>query len=335
MGIFSDAFANTRLRARKSRLLGPDDLRRLRGERSVSSVAAEISPESAGNPERAPALLFDGLLEDYAFVIRAYPRAEPLWRALLGVHEIENVKLGWRARARGLPASAWAKLWTPFGRLESVRLSDWSGAPSLREAVRASGRTPYGEILREVLETHESDPAGAELAFDRWAWARVVDEARRLPRAERDAARLVLASVRDRDYDFLRRAHASGRVPAEGAFAGDVLIPDEEKPESLRAMATWREGAGPFPAPPRMRFATQPALGSGWEQFAQSLSRRRRDQCFRAFRSYPFRLAPAIAFLLLREAEVRALSALLRNREAGGSELPLVRSLAGSALEFG
>lgn len=335
MGIFSDAFANTRLRARKSRLLGPGDLRRLSSERSASSLAAEISPESGGNPERASSRLFERLLEDYAFVMRAYPRAESLWRALLGIHEIENVKLGWRARTRDLPASVWGKLWRPLGRLESVRLADWSGTPSLREAVRSSAATPYAQILREVLEAHESDSAGAELALDRWAWLRVVDEGRRLSRSERDAARLLFAFVRDRDYDFLRRAHATGRVPAEGAFAGDVLIPEEEKPERLRAMASWTEGAGPFPAPPRLLPAAAPALGLGWDRFAQALSRRRRDQCLRAFRSYPFRLAPAVAFLLLREAEVRALSALLRGREAGGSGLPPARTLAGSLLEAG
>ncbi len=333
MGLFADAYANARLRARKSRLRGPEDLRVLRAAPSASALATALQADPLRDAGRLPAFLFAALVADYARILQDYPRGAPLWRALLGLHEIENLKLAWRARSRSLPASRWTSLWRPLGALESLHLADWSGAGSLRDAARHLAG-PYAEIVAAVLEAHESDLAAAELALDRWAWARLAEEARSLPRAEAVAADLIAALVRERDYDLLRRSVASGRMPADAAVAATALLRFEENAQALRSLAAWTPDAGPLGAhlPPRLAERLKPV--PDWNAFARALARERREKCRRALRGYPFRLAPAAAFLLLREEEVRGLSAVARSARTTDAAPPaLSRALAASAME--
>ena len=70
----------------------------------------------------------------------------------------------------------------------------------------------------------------------------------------------------------------------------------------------------------------------GWSELHLHLRRQRRLLCTRAFRGSPFHMAAAVAFLLLREEEVRALAAMAEAR--GGPPEPQVldRVLAASAM---
>ncbi len=334
MGLFADAYPNARLRARKARLRGPDDLRVLRAAASASALATALAADPTRDAGRLPAFLLEGLLEDYAWVARDYPRAGALWQAFVGLREIENVKLAWRARTRALPASRWISLWSPLGRLETIRLSDWSGAASLREAAASARGSPYERIVAEVLQAHESDPAAAEIAFDRWAWTRLADAALALPRVEGAAAELTLGRVRERDYDLLRRAVASGRWAPDAAAAATAVLRREEPAETLRRLAAWTPVSGPLQTSLPARLARRLTSVTDWDALAGALAHQRREQCRRAFRLFPFRLAPAAAFLLLREEEVRALSALARHPGPGDAEHPaLVRARAASWME--
>ena len=332
MGVFADSGANARLRARRSRLRGPRELRLLVVSGSLGALAAALGAEAARESDAVAAALLSGLLDDYAALRRHYPRGEPLFSAVLRLHEVENLKLAWRARSRGEAPGDWRRLWTPLGRLETLTLAAWSEAASLRDAAKDAAGTPFGPAVADALRSRESDPKAAELDFDRDAWAAVADEARRLPSREKGAADLALAFVRERDYDLLGRSSARNMTP-EAAVAATVVLRQEERGETLRALAAWKPPEGPISARLPWRLARRLPPVSDRDALATALARQRRDRCRRALRLYPFRLAPPLAYLLLRREEVRCLSALARRIARADASEGFEQLLAGSNLE--
>ena len=332
MGVFADSAANARLRARKARLRGPRELRLLAAAGSVAALAAALGAETAREPESIGAALFSGLLDDGAALRRHYPRGAPLFDAVLRLHEVENLKLAWRARSRPNAPAGWRRLWNPFGRLESLSLAAWSDADSLRDAAADAAGTPFGPAVAEALRARETDPRAAELDLDRDAWESLANEARRLPSRERDATDLALSLVRERDYDLLRRGAARNLTP-EAAAAATVVLRVEERGETLRALAAWDPSEGPISARLPSSLSRRLPPVADWDALSAALARRRRDRCRRALRLYPFRLAPPLAFLLLRREEVRCLSALARRIARRDAPEGFERLLAGSSLE--
>jgi hypothetical protein len=326
-GPASFAFGNARVRARRSRLLGPEDAASLRAR------GAEAPGEAAApHPLDTARALLAAVVADYAVVLRSYPGGcAGLVRALLGRHEVENLKLAWRGLARGLPWERWAPAWRPLGALALLRAEDWREVRSLHETAGPLRGTPYEEIGTAMLRAHEADPAGAEMALDLWASRRIVDAARRLPAREALAVGLALSIVRERDVDSFRRAILSYGIEPDMAAGATALLREELGVEALRALAEWTPESGALGA------HLPPAWGRlagvrEWEGLQLALRRERREACRRAFLASPFRLAPAVAFLLLREEEARGLRALA---EAEGGPEPaaaLERMFAASAM---
>lgn len=332
MGVLADSGANARLRARKSRLRGPREFRLLSAAGSLGALAAALGAEAAGDADAVGAALLAGLLEDYAILLREYPRGAPLFSAVLRLHEVENLKLAWRAHSRSPAPARWSRLWKPLGRLETLSLGRFSEAASLRDAAACAAGTPFGPVVDEVLRSREADPEAADLDFDRDAWEAVAREARRLPSDEIGAGALALSLVRERDYDVLRRG-ANRRLTPEAAVAATVVLRREERADILRSLAAWTPAEGPLSARLSPRLSRDLPPASDWDALAAALARRRRGLCRRALLAYPFRLAPALAYLLLRQEEVRCLSALARRIALPSPPDGFERLLAGSALE--
>jgi len=166
------AYAHARIRGCKSRLLTRADALPLFTASDAAAMRRVVTALELEEP-------FRRLLRVYATAIRGYPHGEPLFRALLQLHEIEDVKLRWRETVKR-------------GRL-------------VYELAETFVRTPYATIAATVAHAHGNDIAAAELAFDRWASQRLLDEARRLPRRELLSRRLVESVVRERDAEIVRR----------------------------------------------------------------------------------------------------------------------------------
>src|SRR5581483_1397237 len=145
------AFGYARARAWKSRLLTRED---------IPTIDRDADP-------------FTKLLRLYEL----FPM--PVTRAMLRLHEIENVKMLWRAASRGIHFDE--RLWIPLGSLATVRNQP---AFTLRELVDSLAKTPYEKIANDVLRAFREDLGAAEMAFDRWASRQLLDEARKLPRRE-------------------------------------------------------------------------------------------------------------------------------------------------------
>ena len=177
------AYAHARIRGCKSRLLTRADALPLFTAADPQAMRRVVTALGLEDPMQR-------LLRVYATAIRGYPHGAPLFRALLQLHEIEDVKLEWRRRRN--------------------TTSDFAG-------------TPFAQIVKTVARVHRKDIAAAELAFDRWASQRLLDEARRLPRREALARSLVELVVKERDSEIVRRGAKWYGLTSVSGTAEDVM----------------------------------------------------------------------------------------------------------------
>jgi vacuolar-type H+-ATPase subunit C/Vma6 len=324
------AFGNARVRARKSRLLGPEDGLVLRAACAAGAPAAAAT--ALPRLETDVRALFAALVDDYDVLLRGYrARGADLILGLLGLHEVENLKLVWRARARGQPLGAWSRFWRPLGRLATLHADAWRVPLTDGEALARLSGTPYAQIAASVARAHHADPGAAEMAFDRWASARVWQAAAALPRAEHAARTLVRSLALERDLGALHRAVASNGLSPRQAAAAPVLLGQEMDAAALEALAGWVPETGSLGSllPPGL---LRGAPVRDWDELSLQLRRRRRQACLRAFRAPPFQMAPAVAYLLLREAELQSLRAFAEARGWPPAPPLLDRALAASAM---
>jgi vacuolar-type H+-ATPase subunit C/Vma6 len=325
-------FGNARVRALRSRLLSGADAFRLRSATTLSALAQAVGlePVPAG-PAQFARGIWPRFIDDCQKVRSSFRRGPQILAALIGVWEVENLKLAWRARSRGAPPS-WVELWRPFGSVESLPLDPWREAASLAEAVAACDGSPWGGAAKEALAAHGRDPHAAELALDRYAWRRLGEEARQLPRSERRAQRLVRDLVEERDWNTIGRGVGVFGWSPDVALAMAVELPRRFRSRELRPALEWRPADGPLGRRlPRSLSLRDPGV-LGWDDWISALRRHRLAASRRAFRRSPFGLAAAIALLLLRNAEVRALVALAEAIEGGDAAGAVVRTLAASAI---
>ncbi len=190
------AYAHARIRAAKARLLTRADVAPLFGATDAAAVQRVVTALGIADPMQR-------LERVYQTAIRGYRRGEPLFRALLARHEIENVKLLWRGCR--------------------------STAVTPNQLAEQLAGTPYAAIATTVARAHGTDIAAAELAFDRWVSQRLLEEARRLPRREALARRLVELIVRERDAELVRRGAKWYGLTSVSGDAEDVVVLRRER----------------------------------------------------------------------------------------------------------
>jgi hypothetical protein len=327
------AFANARVRALKSQLSGADLVARLGVLRRLQSPArVSGDPRPIDDVASLPARGFHQLVAWYGVVLHSYPAGQPLVLALLRLHEIENLKLAWRAAAGSHAFDRWKALWQPLGALESLRIEDCRDVTSLQNLAELLQVTPYRDVAEAMLRTHARDLLAAELGFDRWASQSIVHAAVALDRSEVAARALALAVVRERDLNLLSRGPREFGLSPDAVVGTLVWLPKELKPAELARLATWtpREGAGTRAWPRTWTRLAGRAVE--WDDLLASFRRARRQQCRRAFLGPPYCLAPAVALLLLKEEEVRGIASIHEAGSRPDMEAALARALSASAL---
>lgn len=299
------AYAYARTRARRSSLLRPEQMDALRAASGPAAAVAAlrsagIDGRDAGAVSRACLARF---VADAERLAASWPKPQ-LLLAIAGLIEVENLKLACRAVRTGTPPELWQPLWSPLGKVARLTIEPFTDVPSLRAALDRLPALPWGDAARRALRAHEDDPAAFEMALDAFASRRILDAG-----AASDARRLAASLVRIRDVDAVSRASARGRS-AEDAGTASALLRRELRPEALRALA-----AGALTDAARAFFRssarTVPAL-------LEALRARLREDCLRTFAGSPFRLACAVALLLLRLEEMQAVTAIAEtqlNRE--------------------
>ena len=215
------AFAHARVRAWKGRLLRRIDILPLLG----TSADPDRTLEALGIGNEP----FTGLLQLYQLLIQSYRDEAPLFRAMLRLHEIENVKLAWRAIVRRIDRSRWTPLWLLLGKLASVEIG--SVGNSLRDFVADLAKTPYGTIADRVMLAHGDDLAAAEMAFDRWASAELLRTSAAL---RKPARRLIESIIRERDAQLFVRGEQSYGLSSGAIRTGALIARSGEDPFAIR-----------------------------------------------------------------------------------------------------
>lgn len=205
------AYAHARVRAAKSRLYSRAELLPLM--LAENALAKGRALQTLGI-ERDRALfpqLFARLMTFYKTAIDAYRVDAHVFLAMLRLHELENLKLLWRAVTRSLEPEQWLPYWrdVAFATLDPRVLQH---ATSVRDLADRLKKTPYAAIARRVAEAHGNDLAAAELAFDQWGTAMLVREGLTEIAEQRDA------ELRKRGPELLKlrptpRAPAKPRPP--------------------------------------------------------------------------------------------------------------------------
>jgi hypothetical protein len=316
----SIAFANARVRALKSRLLGGQIAGRIR-------VGLAIARDRSTDPAAG----WRELLDWYVVALKGYPHGRPLLLALLRRFEIENVKLAWRVAANRHDPARWSSCWIRLDGLAAVTPEAWRDARTFPAIVETLRRTPYAAIAAEMWRAHGRDPLAAEIGFDRWTSRGIVHAASALTAADATAADLALAVVRERDLNVLRRATTAGFSPEllTGALG---LVHQEAATAELMRLASWTPARGPFWTAVPRRWQRHAPPAADWDAWLVWWRRARRALCRRAFLESPFCMAPAVALLLLKEEEIRGLDALAAVDAGDADPAAVAYALAASEL---
>lgn len=221
------AYAFARVCASRGAILRREELFAVRG---TTDEQASIHAASALGIE-TDAKRFARLLGRYRLVLRVYPEHAALIRALLRLHEIENLKLAWRAFLRDADPETWVPLWRDFGELATIpRIR---GVTSLFNLVELLKSTPYGTIAADVFKVSPRE----EIAFDRWASAEVVRLANALPHSEELARQIALRIIRRRDREQPPRRMHDPFVGQAFRFAPALALIELAECEYERATA--------------------------------------------------------------------------------------------------
>jgi hypothetical protein len=278
------AYAHARIAARKSRLLRRVDAMPLWSASDPAAVQRALTALGIGSERER----FARLLSFYRTAIRGYAHRAPLLWSLLRLHEIENLKLGWRALIRRIAPQQRLHLWRDLEEFTALRPEVFRHADSIGDLLPRLAGTPYADVASQVSRAHGDDVAGAELAFDQWASKALLAEAHRLPSAESLAHEIIITLLHERDEEMLRRGAAFHGLSPAAVQASIVVSPKRTHTES-------------------------------------TLRRR-------AFVGHSFEVAPALAILLLAEAESRSVTALIERRGDPRLDEPTTRVVANSLM---
>lgn len=314
------AAAHARMHALKSRLW----------TRLDRPLVAGAGTQPDGRPlAGALADIYPPLVCWYRSFLDMYQHAAPLLTALFRRHEVENLKLLWRAAARGRVPPA--QCWRP---LEPLAVLAWPARVSTpEELVHQLEATPYGPTARALLRSHGADVPASEIGLDRWTWLAIVGAAARLPESERAAVDLVERLAMEHDVELLRRGTAAGLDP-DLVAKSTVVLSGASRMGPLAAAAAWRPDDGPLSRVlPRPLSRVAPEA-KDWDEVTRALRAARLRACRRAFVGWPFRLAPALAALVLREEQVHAAGSIAAARAPGRRPAGVLSlALAASLLE--
>lgn len=227
------AYGQARARARSAAILSAPAVTAMAAAPAITCLPdwRDLGPDDDGSATLA--LVYSRLVDDHLVMRRAYPEAREALAALLQPHELENLKLLWRAAVRGTAFADWRGSWRPLGVLQHIALEGVAGALTLASLPGLLKATPYGELAAAVRQSHGEDVAAAELAIDRFGTRLLASAHDRLPEPERSARRLLRAVIDRRDGLIEDRVCTTvgrpfqgrplGAQPSVGALARQIL----------------------------------------------------------------------------------------------------------------
>ena len=271
------------------------------------------------------------LLKELSVLIRPLSGAP---RELLGYwahrFELGNLKTIIRGKMANQPQAAIEKELQDMGTFTSLPIAELLQSDTPAELLRRLEQTPYAEIARQARHLLEQGEAlfALDAALDRRYFAGLSRRGAALDDSASQLLRAIVGSIIDRVnlVWLLRYRYAYNLPPAQAYY---LLIPASHRlqPQQLQQLAqcaSFEEAIANLPAPfdrilAGVRSTTEVTLRmeqEGWRIANHAL------------RHSSFNVARALAYMMLRERDLRRLRAIVRGRNMR-MDAPMIRSALG------
>lgn len=255
-------------------------------------------------------------------------------RELLGYwahrFELGNLKTIIRGKMADQPQAAIEAQLQDMGQFTSLPVADLLRSDSPAELLRRLEQTPYAEIARQARNLLEHGEAlfALDAALDRRYFAGLARYGAEIGNAPGQLLRAIIGSIIDRVnlVWLLRYRYAYNLPPAQAYY---LLIPASHRVtaqqlQQLAQCATFGEAIGSLPKP----FDSLLAGARNTTEVTLQLERETWRIAANALRHSSFNVARALAYMVLRERDLRRKRAIIRGRNMR-MDAAMIRSALG------
>ena len=334
------AFVHGRLGAMKAELLGRRQWERLLACRSFDEQrhALEVTgyaPWLAATAEATVTAVRNALHDAARRIERSVPaRGADFIRAWGRRDLLRNVKTILQGKALGRPAEEIRGDLLQLESPEVVPTAALLRCGTVDATLDLLEKTALRGWIRAARRLHQRDPSlfGLEVALDRLYYPELWQPLARLGRADRAAVKeLVALEIDQVNLLWLLRYRLNYRLSAAETYYLLAPVTGTVGPDQLKEMVRQESlDAVVAHAPPGPLRALLARCGSVW-QVEVALWRHRARQARQALHKAAFTLGEPLAFLMLKEVEVRDLIAVLEGARLGAARADVLEQLAGTA----
>ena len=326
------AYQHTRISLYAGQLLGMAQLDSLIDRPYDEGAGARTQPDAAaqyaGDLDQSNVTI---LLRELAVLIRPLSGAP---RELLGYwahrFELGNLKTIIRGKMANQPQAAIEEQLQDMGRFTSLPIAELLQSDTPAELLRRLEQTPYAEIARQARHLLEQGEAlfALDAALDRRYFAGLARRGAAIEGAPGLLLRALIGSIIDRvNLVWLLRYRYSYHLPSAQAYY--LLIPASHRLQSqqlqqLAQCASFEEAIASLPAP----FDQMLAGANNITEVTLKLEQESWRIAHNTLRHSNFNVARALAYMMLRERDLRRLRAIVRGRNMRMGA-PMIRAALG------
>lgn len=342
-GVSGYAAISTKVRARYSDLLSPQDISRLSDSPDFPSLISSLKNTQYGpylaslkdtelTPRRAIQQLRHRLADSYSSVVQMSPeQTRPLIKQLYRYFELGNLKAVLRSI---LTVSSWnpdvgawdrvREVLFPFGSFSTLPAQAMVEAGNIPAAVELLKGTPYETTMSFAMKrfSAEQNLFPLEVALDLDYWRRLWAEAKKLSGLDREAATKIIGALLDmNNLMWAIRYKVYHKLSEEEIVNYTLPFGFRVRDEDIRAIAAGGDIAAivarNFPSISDVNALLENPQ-TGLPKLEVQLKRQVMKQCTAAFIGNPFHIGLPIAYLILSDLEIQDLVVMI---EAKSSEV--------------
>ena len=326
------AYLHTRVSLYAGQLLGLDQLDALidrpYDEDARDAAQPDATAQYTGDLDQSNVTI---LLRELSVLIRPLSGSS---RELLGYwahrFELGNLKTIIRGKMANQPQQAIEEQLQDMGTFTSLPIAELLQSDSPAELLRRLEQTPYAEIARQARHLLEQGEAlfALDAALDRRYFAGLARRGATIDDSSGQFLRSIVGSIIDRVnlVWLLRYRYAYNLPPAQAYY---LLIPASHRlqPQQLQQLAqcaSFEDAIGSLPAP----FDRILAGARNTTEVTLKLEQESWRIAANALNHSSFNVARALAYMMLRERDLRRLRAIVRGRDMRMGA-PMIRGALG------
>ncbi len=328
-GVFNYAGIHTRVRARYSQLLTPQEWSDLINALDYSALIGSLRrtvygpyllrlDEEALTPSRAVYQIESQMADTFSTLIRLAPeRTCPTLTRLYSNFEVSNLKAVLRGILIGASWDQIQYILFPLGENTDLPAQAMLQAGNIPSAVELLKGTPYYTPLSLALERYHQEQKlfPLEVALDLAYWREMWEAVNHLPGADRaQALRMIGALVDVNNLMWAIRYRVYYQLSEEEIINYTLPFGVRVRDRDIRAIASGSDIAQVvariYPRMPSIASSLlDPRLGL--PEVEVQLERHVMEQCRKAFIGYPFHIGIPLGYLVLKKMEIQVLTVLI------------------------